>query len=402
MKIVFLSVFNYGSNIGGIENHIYFISQELQKLGNDITIVQPIDDDFMQKESIVVDGVSVQYVPVKSPRIFKWTNKFNGAKFGGFLSAFLNKAKFVIGRKKIAKEIALLKPDLVHQHDFISNMFTTKYLNNEGVKCILTNHTGEYLFFRKYFIGRWLLKYLLSHFRFIIGPSKELTPNFLVPSKTIHNGADLNFFKSLSLEDKNKIKIAMGISVDDVVISCPRRWAPTKGVVYLVKSIIDNELEFKKRKAVFLFAGSDYEGYPKYLEEIKSHLSKLNDGSLVRLLGNLNIDEMKCLYQVSDIVVIPSLMEAVSLAAVEAMSTGVPVVATDVGGMPELIKDRENGLLVKPENSNELYLAVEELLDNRKLYEAIKKKSLATSKKYDWAYIAKETDKIYKMISELN
>jgi len=395
MKICFLSVFNFGSNIGGVENHIFFLSNELKKLGNEIIIFQPIEEEKYLEEIKFYNQIKVIYIPVKTPAIVKYLSKFNGNKLIGFFTAFLNKAKYILEYKRIANKILEYNCDIVHQHDFISNIFTTKYLNKRKVKTVLTNHTGEYLFFQKNFFGRLLLKYFLSHYKFIIGPSKELTPiKYNKNSYTIYNGVNLEIFYELSKERKEFIREKYHISPDDFVILCPRRWAPTKGVIYLVESIVNYDYpeNFK-----FLFAGSNYDGYPKYANKINQIIQKSEKKNQIIKLGNLSIEEMQEVYNIADIVIIPSLMEAVSLSAVEAMATGTPVISTNVGGMPELIENEVNGLLINPKSSKEIYEAIMKLTD-KKLYEFIRNNSLHTAKNFSWAFIAKKTNNLYKEI----
>ena len=66
-----------------------------------------------------------------------------------------------------------------------------------------------------------------------------------------------------------------------------------------------------------------------------------------------------------DIFVLPSLREGLGLAILEAMACGKPVIATNVGGIPEVVKDGENGILVSPKDPEALYRAMNELLDDR-------------------------------------
>ncbi len=393
MRIGYLSVFNYGSNIGGVENHIYFMSKELIKLGHELLIFQPVEIEKYITNSKTFDNIKVIYIPVNTPKFIQYLSKYNGNKIIGFFTAFINKAKYIKAYKEIANTILEYNCDVIHQHDFISNIFTTKYLNKKGIKVVLTNHTGEYLFFQKNFVGRALLSFFLNHYNFIIGPSRELTPlAYNKNSHTIYNGVDLSIFYEVRNEEKSILKSKYNTSNNDFIILCPRRWAPTKGLIYLIKSIIENDYpeNFK-----FLFAGSDYDGYLKYSDEINLMIERSNKKNQIIKLGNLNIQEMQEAYNIADIVIIPSLMEAVSLSAVEAMATGTPVISTNVGGMPELIKNEVNGLLINPKSSSEIYSAIMKLT-NDKLYKEIYIASLQTAKEFSWSSIANKTHQLYQ------
>ncbi|GAB4186234.1 MAG: glycosyltransferase family 4 protein [Calditrichia bacterium] len=395
MKIGFLSVFYFGSTIGGVENHIYFMTQELKNAGNDVIIFQPIEKGKIKQKEIEKEGIKIVYIPIQTPGLIRYLNKFNGSRMIGFLTAFINKAKYIFSYRKIAKTIMGYNCDIIHQHDFISNLFTTKYLSKKGIPCFLTNHTGEYLFFIKSKLGKFLLKKMLSHYKAIIGPSKELTPHeYHQNSITIYNGVNSQVFYEMPEENKLNIRHEYGFSPEDILVFCPRRWAPTKGIIYLIQSVISYDFPIRYK---FLFAGSDYDGYPGYVEKIEELLSNSSKQSQIIRLGNLEVEEMNKMYNISDLVIIPSLMEAVSLAALEAMATGTPVISTNVGGMPELIKHKINGYLINPESPREIYDAIMAFQEDQ-FYREIKSSSLETAKNFSWKSIAVQTYQLYKTV----
>ena len=402
MKIGFLSVFNYGHNIGGVENHIYFLSRALSnKQDVKIYIFQPIfitKNNNLKEIEIVNNNIIRVYIflfPNIFVRIINKLNRLSGMKFIGYFIGFINKARYCFYYKDIAKNILKYNIDILHQHDFISNIFTTKYIaKNTKIKCILTNHTGEYLFFKSNLFGRLILRILLNHFSAIIGPSKELTPE-THNSFTIYNGVDLNCFNIPSTFEKQKIRLKYGLSESDYLIFCPRRWAPTKGIIYLIESI----LRYKYPSNIkFLFAGDQYKDYPEYRKKIESLILKVKEKDRIIRFGNLDINDIIHVYKMSDVVIIPSLMEAVSLSALEAMASGCAVIATKVGGMLEIIKDKENGLLIAPANPKEIFDAVMMLYFNKELHNLIVYNSLQVVKNFSWDYIAEETLKIYRKI----
>lgn len=393
MKIGFVSVFNYGSSIGGVENHIYFVSQELSKRGHEVIIFQPYESICDSEVNTFLDGdVRVVKIPVKPNVLTSFLNRYNGAGMFGFVTGFINKAKYSLHFKKIARCVVDYDCNLIHQHDFISSMLLTKYLSRKGTPCVLTNHTGEYLFFKKSSVGRFLLKFMLAHYSAVIGPSKELTPEDVKGAITIHNGVDLDVFSCAIQADKNKIKTEYGLGPNDFVVLCPRRWAPTKGVLYLIQSIVS---EHYSKNIKFLFAGSDYDGYKSYRASLINIIEGCNKKDQIKLLGNLSISQMVDVYNISDVVVIPSLMEAVSLSAIEAMSCGAVVVSTDVGGMPELIKHGYNGVLIPAKSPAAIFNSISLLFQDSVLLGNLQDNGFSTVKNYTWSTIAAQTEAVY-------
>ncbi len=113
--------------------------------------------------------------------------------------------------------------------------------------------------------------------------------------------------------------------------------------------------------------------------------------------ANLPFKDLVRMYASCDIFVLPSYYEAQGIVLLEAMSSGLPCVATNVGGVPETVVDGETGLLVEPRNPKALadslgLLIVDETL-RRKLGEAGRKRMI---ERYDWSIIARETKKIYE------
>ena len=395
MRIGFLSAFNFGSSIGGVENHIYFISGEFAKLGHEVYLFQPVLDDFPGvnvSESNIHQLVKIVRIGVPAPFIIKSFFASGRIDRLGFASAFLYKARFFAATKIIADAVEKFDCDVIHQHDFISSLFASKRLAKGGHRVYLTNHTGEYLFLKKMLLGRLFLKWALRHYDCVIGPSLELTPVEYSNAVTIYNGVDSDVFVDFDSCKRTSVRKKLGLAPSDFVVLCPRRWAPTKGVIFLAKSIAQNEFpkEFK-----FLFAGSDYVGYPAYSDEVLGVLSECDSDSL-RLLGNLSVSEMVSVYNAADVVVIPSLMEAVSLSAVEAMSCGAVVVSTNVGGMPELISDGVNGILIEAKSSSEIYRSLVELFQNPDYYSALRRAAFHTASRFQWRQIAKKTLDVYQ------
>ena len=83
------------------------------------------------------------------------------------------------------------------------------------------------------------------------------------------------------------------------------------------------------------------------------------------MLGVIPNDNMPDIYRAADASILPSLMEATSIAGLEAMACGLAVIGTNVGGLPVIINDGVNGLLVEPKSAEALAKAIHNLLLDR-------------------------------------
>jgi len=392
MKIAILSVNLFDDSIGGVENHILFISRELVKRGQEIVLFKPVwEDKYKEAERKWDEKLTIVYINLgKRPYDLR---RWSGQGKSGYLIGFMGKAAYVFAAGKIARAIASWNPELVWQHDFTSGWLATRKLSRR-FPVVLTNHSGEYLMLNQYALGRLFLRWALSHYNVVIGPSKELTPGFVYKSVTIHNGVDTSVFSPLSTEERLDKKIELFGGAERFVIFCPRRWAPSKGIIFLAKAIRRlDEVNDLKSKLLFAFAGNDTR-YPVYTEKINSQLTALD--IQVTRLGDLKPDEVIPYYQSADLVVIPSLMEAVSLAALESMACGTPVISTNVGGMPEIIKDGKTGYLVSPGHPDELAEAIQRIYKEPEIANIIEEALSMVRRQYDWSVIAQATEDVLR------
>ncbi|PIG94887.1 hypothetical protein AMD26_020515 [Deinococcus sp. UR1] len=197
-------------------------------------------------------------------------------------------------------------------------------------------------------------------------------------------------------------KASFGLSGKDYIILCPRRMVEKNGIIYLAeaaKYIIENDLI---PNAVFVFLGNDESQSIRsdYVDKIHNTLSALDENKRrkhIKFMGNLPMSEMPRINAMADIVVIPSLMEAVSLSALEAMASGTPVVASNVGGLPQIIHNGVTGFLVDSRSSESLVNALVQA-SRSDMSKIIENAINLVSEEYTWSVVAKRTLEIYKKV----
>lgn len=117
----------------------------------------------------------------------------------------------------------------------------------------------------------------------------------------------------------------------------------------------------KQQKAKLILAGDGE------VEEARRLSRKLGIANHVECLGWLNAESCGQLLETSDVFVLPSYAEGLPMAILEAMSWGLPVISTPVGGIPEVVISNQHGILVEPGNIPKLTEALQVLLDNEDL-----------------------------------
>ena len=149
-------------------------------------------------------------------------------------------------------------------------------------------------------------------------------------------------------------------------------------------------------KAFFVFIGRGEGNYAKYRESVSKDLTECKTGFAV--LERVSPEEMLRYYKMSDFTVIPSLEEATSLAALEAMAMSSLVLATPIGGLCEIVKDGETGLLARDTSSEAISeLLLRALKMNTWEREEIQQNALRNvNKNYLWTNITKQVMEIYE------
>jgi len=144
-------------------------------------------------------------------------------------------------------------------------------------------------------------------------------------------------------------------------ILCVARLVEKKGIRYLIEAM--HHLRKKHPDIRLTIVGTGPEG-----KNLKKLADSLRGKDRIRFLGNIPDNELISLYEKSSIFVLPCIVaedgdrDGIPVALMEAMSMELPVISTPISGIPELIEDGENGLLVEPKNPVALAEAIEQLL----------------------------------------
>ena len=132
---------------------------------------------------------------------------------------------------------------------------------------------------------------------------------------------------------------------------------------------------------------------------LKELANELSLGDRVVFPGRVNHSTALRLFAGCEVFVLPSRHEPFGIVNLEAMAAGKPVVATRVGGVPEIVVDGENGLLIPPEDAGATANAVEQLFGNETLRQRLGKAGRAHAQRFTWTAIANEYLAVYQAVS---
>jgi len=200
----------------------------------------------------------------------------------------------------------------------------------------------------------------------------------------IYNGVDTNKFKPI----QGKYSTSKNNIIRLITVS---RLVKRKGIQYLLQAIAELRRELINFQIKLLIVGDG--NYRKVLEGLTAKL-RLKDN--VTFYGICPNDKLPELYNSTDIFILPSLTESFGQAIGEAMACELPIIGTTVGGIPEVVIDGENGILVQHQNVPELKLALHNLATNPELRTKMKQKNARRIKNhFNWQITAKQYREIY-------
>lgn len=198
---------------------------------------------------------------------------------------------------------------------------------------------------------------------------RELIRAGVLPEKieSIPNGVDTNEFSPVSIEEKLNLRKKLLLPIEGVLFTFTGRLAVSKGVPLLVQAW--KGLSEKYRDTHLLIVGSGEGSFDSYEDDLRDYIELNNLKERVTITGA--VDNVHEYLQASDAFIFPSEYEGFGLAFIEALACGLPLVVTRVGVAPEMIREKENGLLINPKNQKELVAGIEWLLDHKDLWATI-------------------------------
>lgn len=136
-------------------------------------------------------------------------------------------------------------------------------------------------------------------------------------------------------------------------------------------------------------------GTGTYLQQLDTLAADLGVADLIKYVGTISYDQLEVAYQAADIFVLTSLSEGMPAVILEAMGCGLPILASEVGGNNEIVKEGENGYLVVGEDIDKLAHDLVRLIDDPELRKKMGARSRELSLQYDWTKIMNRYNDLY-------
>jgi UDP-glucose:(heptosyl)LPS alpha-1,3-glucosyltransferase len=207
----------------------------------------------------------------------------------------------------------------------------------------------------------------------------QLKEHYHVPDErivTIPNGINLSRFDPSNASSRVEVRRSFGVPEDVPLLLFVGSQYRLKGLEFVIRALAQ-----MKTKAVLLVVGGDIAAPFKRLAE------QLGVRDRVIFAGARS--DLPRIYPAADAFVLPTLYETFALVCIEAMASGLPVLASPVGGIEDYLIDGENGFHIQ-RDPKDIAVKLDRMLNEPALHARIRERGLATAKNYSWDKIAKQ------------
>jgi glycosyltransferase involved in cell wall biosynthesis len=314
--------------VGGLESHAYYLCRELVRLGHEVTMLTSLSQPGLRARENM-EGIEVvrKWFPARTP--------------AGWIAHTL---ATVPHYNRLARHA-----DVLHAHTFASAVPGTRARRKYRRPLVVTLHTSHFLRLARRAAWQPILRRIIRSADWLLAASVEIRDVALglyphPRAEALTNGVDTDMFRPREGAGQSR-------EVPRVIV--PRRLFPKNGVEYFIRAL---PLVQREQRIDAMLVGDGPER-----DRLERLARELGVSDMVQFLGRRPNDAMPALLADADVAVFPSLLEATSVAALEAMSCGVPVAASRVGGLPEIV-DETVGTLFEPADPPSLAHALLALL----------------------------------------
>ncbi|HDX9579043.1 TPA: glycosyltransferase family 4 protein [Bacillus pseudomycoides] len=382
LSILIATFWDY-PHTGGLSNYITALSEGLREQGHHVDVISP--KQFSKSRVEKMREVVV-------PQLKDFFKKRYGSYNDGIVR---NHRNTYIFERMLLENINFKKYDIFHAQDLFTANILGRINERYGKQLVFTPH-GMYTFNRlKFSIFK---KDSLEEFYHTVIERKaiEFANHLIILSDSFRSP-----LMQLGAKQKKMTTVLTGIDYPDkyraentssahkkIVITCVARLGPRKGHNILLDAL--SKMERKVTENVKLLIVGDGE-MRSTLEEQVNNLNL----SMVEFLGERN--DVPDILSNTDIFVLPTLNDSLPISIIEAMHSGVCVISTPSGGIPELVSHSKTGILVEAGDANKLARALKSVIVNQQVREQLGKNARKFAKKY----LTRETmianiERIYK------
>ena len=374
--------------IGGISPHVFFLSKSLAE--SDVKVHVVTCDFPGAPPHEVIDGVEVYRVDSyknPAPDFATWVYLMNlnmqreaaalVNKLGGKIDVF-HAHDWLVATAGIGLKHVFRKPLLVTMHS--TEIGRRDGLHTDTEKMI--HETEAWLTYEAWKVI-CCSDYMVSHVKWAFGlPEDKL---IMIP-----NGVNTSVYEGPETEDCETFRAKFALPEEKIALFVGRL-VYEKGIHVLINAV---PKVLERVNAKFIIVGS---GYMK--EQLLKIVRSMKLEQKVLFMGFVDDETLLRLQKCADVSVVPSLFEPFGIVALEAMAAKSPIVASDTGGLSEIIDHDATGFKAYPNNPESLAWGITKILLDENYKKYIRENAYRkVEEKYDWKKIAQQTKQVYKAV----
>jgi len=384
MKILIASDLHYPT-INGVATFSRNLARGLADRGHEVLVIAPSQTGKKHKE---VDG---NHVIIRTNSVpFPFYQNFRISP---------NPAR------EVRKIIEDFDPDVIHiQMVLWLGSAALKYGNKFGIPIVSTNHAmPENLMDNLKLLApvsrpiNYILKAYGARFHskadFVTLPTQAAIDMFnagdkiKIPMAPVSNGVDLARFTPQSVPTSLYEKF--NLPTDAPIVSYIGRLDAEKHISVLVRAFVRVNARHPEAHLLIVGDGTD-------ATRLKSLVKEFGLQQHVTFTGRVSDEDLVMLHCVGTVYCIPSPAELQSIATLEAMASGQPIVAVDAGALRELCQHKRNGYLCEQDNDEQIATGLDAIINDASLRESMSKESLVIAKTHDLQTTLQQFEKIYQ------
>ncbi|MPZ48536.1 MAG: glycosyltransferase [Dehalococcoidia bacterium] len=307
----------------------------------------------------------------------------------------LGKARYLVHARRVKRLVHSLKPDLVHalhltSYGFLGALagFHPLVISVFGTDILEAPHLTPF--------HHWLTRHALAHADAITATGLHLATETTryaprgTPVTVVPYGVEMERFALTTARPAR----------DEVVFGTASRLSPEKGIRYLIEAFA--LLRARYGDKVRLVIAGDTTPAPGGPDRraLEGLAEQLGVAGMVEFRGWVDHESLPAFLGELDVFVLPSIYEGFGVAALEASAMALPVVASNVHGIPDVVRDGATGLLVPPKDPQALADACARLVDDPALRQNLGSSGRAyTGEHYDWRQNAVQMERVYERVT---
>lgn len=371
--------------VGGLSRHVFDLARYLVTSGWDVHVLTTEIGDYPKEEDVL--GIYVHRVHVRQPdggEFFHWTLQLNLMMVDEYENLLNRGFSFAVVHAHdwlVAYAAEILKDR--HGLPLVATIHATEHGRNHGIRTELQQRIHALEWGLTYRATRVILcsTYMQREAVEIFSLPRDKTvviPNGVDPAVILNSAASPDRRQAVAL-DGEQIVLYLG------------RLVREKGVHVLVEAAPRVLAECPQAKFVLIGAGPERPG-------LEARVREMGLADKVVFLGFVSDEERNAMLCAATVAVFPSLYEPFGIVALEAMAAGAAVVASDVGGLGDVVRHEQTGLTSLVGDSASVAAQIVRILQNPEWAEQLTQSAQQALNQYDWRHIAEATIHVYQQV----